>query len=109
MVPRTERPPRWNSTCTPTINITIAVNATRIGENRSDIRAGICAELDQLGIQIDEEKNLAAQGEEAEISAAGSRTKVFVIPTNEELRIAQETKRVIENRRQESEVRKKDI
>ena len=68
-----------------------------IGENRSEIRAGICADLDQLGIQIDEEKNLAAQGEEAEISAAGSRTKVYVIPTNEELVVAREVKRFLEN------------
>ncbi len=68
-----------------------------IGENRSEIRAGICADLDQLGIQIDEEKNLAAQGEEAEISAAGSKTKVYVIPTNEELVVAREVKRFLEN------------
>ena len=68
-----------------------------IGENRGEIRAGICAELDQLGIQLDEAKNQAAQGEEAEISAAGSKTKVFVIPTNEELVVAREVKRFLEN------------
>ncbi len=68
-----------------------------IGENRSEIRAEICADLDQLGIQIDEAKNQAAQGEEAEISAANSKVKVFVIPTNEELVVAREVKRFLEN------------
>ena len=69
-----------------------------IGENRSEIRAGICAELDQLGIQLDEAKNEAAQGEEAEISSADSKAKVFVIPTNEELVVAREVKRFLENK-----------
>jgi acetate kinase len=69
-----------------------------IGENRSEIRAGICAELDQLGIQLDVAKNEAAQGEEAEISSPDSKTKVFVIPTNEELVVAREVKRFLENK-----------
>ena len=69
-----------------------------IGENRSEIRAGICAELDQLGIQLDVAKNEAAQGEEAEISSPDSKTKVFVIPTNEELVVAIEVKRFLENK-----------
>jgi len=69
-----------------------------IGENRSEIRAGICAELDQLGIQLDMAKNEAAQGEEAEISSPDSKAKVFVIPTNEELVVAREVKRFLENK-----------
>ena len=69
-----------------------------IGENRSEIRAGICAELDQLGIQLDEAKNEAVKGEEAEISSADSKAKVFVIPTNEELVVAREVKRFLENK-----------
>ena len=68
-----------------------------IGENRSEIRSGICAELDQLGVQLDEEKNQSVHGEEAEISAPGSKTKVFVIPTNEELVVAREVKRFLDN------------
>lgn len=67
-----------------------------IGENHPDLRAAICAELDNLGIEIDHAKNEAATGQEAEISAAGSRTRIFVIPANEELVVARETKRLLE-------------
>ncbi len=66
-----------------------------IGENNPDLRAAICAELDQVGILIDPEKNAALQGTEGEISATNSRTKIFVIPANEELVVARETSRCI--------------
>lgn len=67
-----------------------------IGENRAAIRAGICANLDQLGIELDEAANHATQGREAIISQPGSKVKVLVIPTNEELVVARETKRLLE-------------
>jgi len=67
-----------------------------IGENRADLREAICANLDQLGIGLDRDKNNAARGVEADISAANSRVKVLVIPTNEELVVAREVKRVLE-------------
>jgi acetate kinase len=66
-----------------------------IGENNPDLRAAICAQLDQLGIVIDPAKNAALRGAEGEISAAHSRTKIFVIPANEELVVARETARCI--------------
>ncbi len=69
-----------------------------IGENRAEIRAAICANLDQLGIILDAEKNAATRSQEAVISAADSRVKVMVIPTNEELVVARETKRLLEAR-----------
>jgi acetate kinase len=65
-----------------------------IGENNPDLRAAICAELDQLGLAVDAAKNAALRGE-GEISAAGSRTKIFVIPANEELVVARETFRCL--------------
>jgi acetate kinase len=68
-----------------------------IGENRTDLRAAICAHLDQLGIRLDLEKNLATRAVEAVISAPDSKVKVLVIPTNEELVVARETKRFLEN------------
>src|SRR5262245_25160128 len=67
-----------------------------IGENRVELRAAICANLDQLGIVLDAGKNAATQATEAVISAANSRVKVMVIPTNEELVVARETKRLLE-------------
>jgi acetate kinase len=66
-----------------------------IGENNPDLRAAICANLDSFGIQIDPARNAALRGTEGEISAAGSRVKLFVIPANEELVVARETVRCI--------------
>lgn len=67
-----------------------------IGENRAAIRQDICENLDQLGIEIDPDKNKATQGTEAVISTASSRVTVLVIPTNEELVVARESKRLLE-------------
>ena len=66
-----------------------------IGENNPDLRTAICADLEDLGVRLDATKNMALRGAEGEISAAGSRTKVFVIPANEELVVARETMRCI--------------
>ncbi len=68
-----------------------------IGENRAEIREAICANLDQLGIVLDMDKNKSTRATEAVISAANSRVKVMVIPTNEELVVAREVKRFLEN------------
>src|SRR5207253_9949142 len=67
-----------------------------IGENRPELREAICANLDQLGIVLDRDKNNATRATEAAISSANSRVKVLVIPTNEELVVAREVKRVLE-------------
>lgn len=63
-----------------------------IGENAAPVRARICESLGALGIAIEEEKNAAVAGREADISAVGARTRVWVIPTREELLIARETR-----------------
>ena len=68
-----------------------------IGENRAEIREGVCADLDQLGIRLDAEKNRSIEGVEGEISAPDSKTKIFVIPANEEWIVAREVKRFLEN------------
>lgn len=68
-----------------------------IGENRSELRQDICENLDQLGIEIDPEANRAARATEAVISTPGSRVKVLVIPTNEELVVAREARRLLES------------
>ncbi|HSW64800.1 MAG TPA: acetate kinase [Dissulfurispiraceae bacterium] len=62
-----------------------------IGENGADERAQICAGLEGLGIFMDSEKNASRSREMREISTEGSKVKIMVIPTNEELEIAQQT------------------
>lgn len=68
-----------------------------IGENNPELRAAICAGLEDLGIVLDPSRNEATRGE-GRISADHSRTQVWVIPTNEELVVAREVKRLLENR-----------
>jgi acetate kinase len=70
-----------------------------IGENRMELRAAICANLENLGIKIDAAKNNSSRATEAVISAADSAVKIFVIPTNEELVVARETKRFLETKK----------
>jgi acetate kinase len=68
-----------------------------IGENAASVRARILAEMDWTGIALDEARNEAmVGGAEGEIGDAGSRLRVFVIPTNEELIIARDTVRTVE-------------
>jgi acetate kinase len=67
-----------------------------IGENAPAIRAQACESLDALGIRIDPARNASARGVEAEISAAGAATGVWVIPTNEELLIGRDTVRCLQ-------------
>ncbi len=68
-----------------------------IGENSPEIRALCCDGLAGLGIEIDHGKNYAAGDGIREISILKAAVKVLVVPTNEELKIAQETKRAIES------------
>lgn len=65
-----------------------------VGENQINIRKGICQKLEFMGVKVDVEAN-NMRGEEKEISAPDSKVKVYVVPTNEELMIARETKRLI--------------
>jgi len=68
-----------------------------IGENSPKIRSMICAGLEFMGVELDEERNEKAVGIEAEISKPSSRVKVLVIPTNEEKLIAVETMKITKN------------
>jgi acetate kinase len=62
-----------------------------IGENGVQIRTAVVGGLDDLGIVLDPAANATAKGE-AKISAADSRTQIWVMPTNEELIVARQTK-----------------
>ncbi len=61
-----------------------------IGENNPYVRGLATEGLEYMGVSIDKEAN-EVKGEEKLISAADSKVKVFVVPTNEELAIARET------------------
>jgi len=63
-----------------------------IGENSPLTRAAVLAGLEGLGIVVDAAKNAAQAGGERAIHAAGSRVAVWVIPTNEELIVARQTR-----------------
>ncbi len=65
-----------------------------VGENSTIIRKMVCERLSYLGIQINDEAN-NKRGETIEISTPSSKVKVFVVPTNEELVIAQDTVNLI--------------
>lgn len=62
-----------------------------IGENDDYVREQVCSYLGYLGVDFDKEINDGLRGEEKEISKPGSKVRVFIIPTNEELAIARET------------------
>ena len=67
-----------------------------IGEHSPDVRKISCEGLENMGIIIDVKRNNSYKKGIGEISTADSRIKVLVVPTNEELRIAQETKKIID-------------
>ena len=62
-----------------------------IGENDDYVRQEVCKYLGYRGVDFDFEVNTGLRGKEAELTKEGSKVKVFVIPTNEELAIARET------------------
>jgi len=64
-----------------------------LGENGIAMRERICKNMQYFGINVDSDRNNVC-GKETEISAAGSKVKIFVIPTNEELVIARDTKEI---------------
>lgn len=66
-----------------------------IGENGTQLRADVCANLEELGIKLDPARNAAAKGE-CKISADDSRTQVWIIPTNEEIVVARQSKQLLE-------------
>ena len=68
-----------------------------IGENQINIRKKICKNLEFIGLIIDEEKN-DVRGEEILITKPESKIRAYIIPTNEELVIARDTKALVENK-----------
>ncbi len=66
-----------------------------IGQNSAPVRERVCTGLEHLGIRIDAAKNAARSDEPRAIQQAGAPVQILVLPTNEELQIALETKQII--------------
>ncbi len=67
-----------------------------IGENGVGIRSAVCANLEAFGIKLDIAANQSPKGE-AKISASDSRTQIWVVPTNEEIVVARQTKELLDS------------
>ncbi len=65
-----------------------------IGENSASMREKICSYLTYLGLEFDSEAN-NCRGEVKEITKAGSKVRAFIVPTNEELMIARDTRDIV--------------
>ncbi|MFL9829512.1 acetate kinase [Flavobacterium sp. ST-87] len=68
-----------------------------IGENSAYIRKKVCEQMDFLGIELDEDKNNMRSNAIRQINTVRSKTKILVIPTNEELEIAHQVYDLIVN------------
>ncbi len=82
--------------------VDIVVFAGGIGENGPETRENICRDLEFMGIELDPDKNNGLRSKEAVISRDGARVKVMVVPTNEELVIAEDTVRIIDEMKNSS-------
>lgn len=77
--------------------VDIIVFTGGVGEKAVLIRSMCCTDMEYLGIDFDEEKNKNTVGTEGELTAQGSKVRVLCVPTNEELVIARDTARIIDN------------
>ncbi len=75
--------------------VDILVFTGGVGENSDITRSGVCEDLEFLGIEIDPLVNAGLRSQEHVISKEGSRVKVMVVPTNEELMIAIDTQNIV--------------
>lgn len=66
-----------------------------VGENQSKCRSSVCADMEFMGVRIDESINQKIHGDEAIISTPDSKVKVVVIPTDEEFMIASDTMHIL--------------
>lgn len=66
-----------------------------VGENQTGVRENVCAPLAFMGVEIDTALNARTRGTETEISTPASKVRVVVIPTDEELMIARDTREIV--------------
>lgn len=75
--------------------VDIIVFTGGVGENQTGLRADVCRPLAFMGVQIDDALNAGTRGTETVISTPLSRVKVVVVPTDEELMIARDTRDIV--------------
>ncbi len=75
--------------------VDIIVFTGGVGENQTGLRANVCRPLKFMGVKLDEELNAKVRGTETVISTPESRVKVVVVPTDEELMIARDTRDIV--------------
>ena len=76
--------------------VDVLIFTAGVGENSAIVRKAVCDNLSYLGIEIDEELNKIRSGDARRISTPNSKVEVLVVPTNEELVIARDTFRIVE-------------
>ena len=74
-----------------------------VGENDYETREGVLSGLGYLGVKFDPQKNDGVKGEEKVITADDSRVKAMIVPTNEELVIARDTQKLVNNKNETTE------
>ncbi|MCL1943717.1 MAG: acetate kinase [Candidatus Azobacteroides sp.] len=77
--------------------VDIIVFTGGVGENNMSMRSEACRGLQFMGIELDESINSRTRSEEIVISASGSKTKIVVVPTDEEYMIASDTMTILKN------------
>ena len=77
--------------------VDIIVFTGGVGENQTITRERVCKQLSFLGIDFNEEAN-KVRGKEIELTKPDSKVKVVVIPTDEELMIAEDTAEIVKNK-----------
>ena len=75
--------------------VDIIVFTGGVGENQTGVRENVCAPLAFMGVEIDKELNAKTRGTETVISTPSSKVKVVVVPTDEELMIARDTREIV--------------
>jgi acetate kinase len=75
--------------------VDIIVFTGGVGENQTGVRENVCRPLAFMGVKIDNELNAKTRGTETVISTPDSRVKVVIVPTDEELVIARDTRDIV--------------
>lgn len=76
--------------------VDVIVFTAGVGENSAIVREKVCENLTYLGVEIDKELNKVRSGDPRRISTPNSKVEVLVVPTNEELVIARDTLRIVQ-------------